>query len=226
MADLTKPIKIGTSGGLHARLAQARLAREAMSEAFNPLTLPNRIAIMIDQSGSMGGYDEENPNSKIRLLENALQDFITKSNTGDTSLAIESFPAGTRFALTNEKLLLWTLVQGLKAGGGTPMSEAMEFCLKSYPLTRGIIISDGDADFAPRSITEQYARKEIKIDCVHIGDSSGGESTLREIAEKTGGLFIKFKDVKSFSEAFQFLLPEHRQNAARLMLTAGASEVR
>lgn len=222
MADIVSKNKIGVikSGSLHARIAEKELLKEVAPHLSDPTKMANRIAIMIDTSGSMSG-------EPIRLLENALQDFIQKSNPNDTSIAVESFPAGVRIELTDDKQKLWLLTMGLSAGGGTPMIEAMVYCLENYNITRAILISDGQPNEEPRGVRlAQFASKNIPIDTVHIGPSSSGENCLKDISEATGGLFVKFKDIKSFASAFSFLLPENRANAATLFLTAGANEVR
>ena len=223
MSDLTTKNKIGIkSGGLHARIAEGELLKRIAPEVPNAIdvnNLPNRIAIMIDCSSSMHG-------ESIKLLETAIQDFIQKSNPSDTALAIESFPEQVRVSLTNDKTQLWFLTMGLRADGGTPMSEAMQYCLDNYNITRAILISDGQPNYEPYHETQSFKEKEIPVDTVHIGNSSDGEDCLKRISEATGGLFVKFKDVKSFATAFAFLLPETRANASSLLLTSGANEVR
>lgn len=221
MADITTKNKIGVkSGSLHARIAEKELLKEVAPQAVDVNSLPNRIAIMIDCSGSMSG-------DSIKHLENALQDFIQKSNSSDTAIAVESFPEQVRIELTDEKQKLWLLCMGLKADGGTPMSAAMAYCLRTYPkMTRAILISDGQPNDSPMFVVQGYKSSKIPIDTVHIGEAIGGEEVLKEISEATGGLFVKFKDVKSFAGAFAFLLPETREQAASLFLTSGANEVR
>lgn len=221
MADIVNKNKIGIkSGGLHSRIAEKAILEEIAPEQFNVNNLPNRIAIMIDTSGSMAG-------DSIRLLERALEDFIQKSNPNDTAIAVESFPEAVRIDLTNDKQKLWLMTMGLSASGGTPMTYAIEYCIKNYRLTRAIIISDGQPDYDPGTeLLTQYVDAHIAIDTVHIGNSTYGEDCLKRISEATGGLFVKFKDIKSFSTAFAFLLPETRAQAAQLFLTSGANEVR
>jgi Mg-chelatase subunit ChlD len=226
MADIIQKNKISVlkSGSLHARMTEAELKTEigvpdpSAIPNLDIKTLPNRIVLMIDQSGSMFG-------ESIKLLENAVQDFIQKSDPSGTAIAVESFPEGTSIELTNDKMKLWMLCMGLSAMGGTPMSDCMMRC-KRIPMTRAIIISDGQPDCSPLEMAQGYKSLEIPIDCVHIGDSTSGEQTLRDICEITGGLFVKFRDIKSFATAFSYLLPETRAQAASLFLTAGADEVR
>jgi Mg-chelatase subunit ChlD len=224
MVDLVSKNKISVraGGSLHARIAEAELRSEVAPQALSEVnisTLPNRLVIMIDQSGSMNG-------EPIKLLENAVQDFIQKSNPSDTAIAVESFPEGTSIEMTNDKMKLWMLCMGLRASGGTPMGSTMEKCLHLGKMTRAIIISDGQPDCSPKNQTLEYKKREIPVDTVHIGDSEMGVDVLKEISEITGGLFVKFKDIKSFSTAFAFLLPETRVQAAQLFLTAGANEVK
>lgn len=221
MSDLVNKNKIGVrSGSLHARIAEKELLKEVAPQTADVNSLPNRIGIMIDTSGSMNGQP-------IKLLEQAVQDFVTKSNPTDTAIAVESFPKQLRIPLTCDKTQLWFLTMGLHAGGGTPMVEAMEFTIKNYKLTRAIIISDGQPQDEPGpELLSVYARAEVAVDTVHIGTYSDGEAVLRRISEATGGLFVKFKDIKSFANAFAYLLPETRGQAATLFLTAGANEVR
>lgn len=222
MADIVNKNKIGIkSGGLHSRITEKELYDTVIPpETKNVDTLPNRIAIMIDVSGSMSG-------EPIKLLEQALQDFIQKSNSSDTAIAVESFPEQVRIELTNDKVKLWMLCMRLRADGGTPMASTMQYCLDTYPrINRAILISDGQPNSDPKYEVERYAKREIKVDTVHIGNSTEGEDVLRSISDITGGLFVKFKDIKSFANAFAFLLPETRNNAATLLLGSGANEVR
>jgi len=227
MADIVSRNKIGVvkAGSLHARMAQQEVLKETASASLISVEqLPNQIAVMIDLSGSMAG-------EPVELLEKALQDFIAKSIPSTTAIAVESFPSGVSAPFSNDKLLMWTRFTSLRAGGGTPMADAMRRCLTDdsvSKMTRAIIISDGMPDSVQGALdqAQQYKEKNISIDTIHIGESSSGERVLREIAELTGGIFVKFSDQTKFSQAFAYLLPETRAQAARLMLTAGADEVR
>jgi Mg-chelatase subunit ChlD len=220
MTNLVTKNKIGIkSGSLHARIAEGELLKSVAPLKADISELPNRIALMIDVSGSMAG-------ESIKLLESAVQDFIQKSNSSNTAIAVESFPVQIRIELTDDKQKLWFLTMGLKADGGTPMTEAMNYCKEHYSITRGILISDGQSNSSPKFAAESYKASKIPVDTIHIGLSSDGEDTLKEISEITGGLFVKFKDIKSFANAFAFLLPETREHAAQLFLGSGANEVR
>ena len=125
------------------------------------------------------------------------------------------------------------------------MRRCVEVCLEKVPMTRGIIVSDGEAtdwrdrDYedddtphdpqAKNDILALYKKAAIPIDCVHIGDSSSGEELLRRIAKETGGLYIKFSDVNAFSKGFSYLTPGYRAMLTDGSVSAselGANEVR
>lgn len=193
------------------------------------IELPNRLVLMLDKSGSMADVVTQKGESKIELLKQAVENFVNRCSPSDTAIAVRSFPAGVTVELTNVNIFVTSAVKSCEAGGGTPMRQ----CLVDNAVlnvTRAIIVSDGDAtdwnrweDFDNReesnntySVLKTYIDKKIPIDCVHIGDSSGGEARLRKIAELTGGLYIKFTDISAFSTAFGYLAPSYRA-----MLTDG-----
>lgn len=208
----------------------------------DPLTAENRIVIMADCSGSMSesGSKDWSGKTKISLLQEALVGFINQVNFDSTSVAIYTFPfyferesedaedasaplhqQGIKYKLSFDKTLLTFAAQSLSAGGGTPMHSTMEKVLTELPLTRGIIISDGKADWHDAAIEQAraFAKSETIVDTIHIGLSTGGEELLQEIAQITGGIYIKFDNVAAFAKSFSFLTPEGR---ATLMLTGGA----
>jgi hypothetical protein len=235
--SLAKKRTIGLPA-LHKRMSAP--SADAVSD-----TKANRIALLLDCSGSMSGSDDYNATvvkSKIDLLKDAMTGFVNACNFGDTALAIETFPSGdhseseigaksTRVPLTTLHPFLMTSIMMLRAGGGTPMSAAMKYAVGTYSLTRAVIVSDGDADNATAAISEAATYKEAGIPCdtVHIGQSAGGEETLKEIARVTGGMFMKFTDVSSFAKNFRYLTPAFYAQLTSGSVTAaqlGAKEIK
>lgn len=215
--------------------AAEEASKSAIDKTDDPNTAANRIAIMADVSGSMSSRDGSS-HSKIDLLKMALGGFVQQINPETTSVAIYTFPLGSEWddndyrsgsaqtgvarRLSRDKNLLSLTINGLQDGGGTPMHSTMKKVIEEISLTRGIIVSDGDAD-SPDAALEQaraFAASETVVDCVHIGSSAGGENLLSQIAKITGGLYLKFDNVENFSKAFSFLSPENR---AKLALAAG-----
>ena len=215
---------------LHQRLTQAANATPDVS------TMEHRIALMLDVSGSMGNRDGSAGagRSRIESLIEAVIGFINQCDYSTTALALETFGDDNphKLPLTTFQPLLMTTVMTLCASDGTPMAGAMHFVLKTYPVTRCVLVSDGQPDSSAAALDAagQYAEAATPIDCVHIGTNVGGEDTMRHIAELTGGLFIKFRDVASFANSFKYLTPGLRaallgdgSEAARLL---GATEVK
>jgi len=189
--------------GLHARL---RNPVAVAGTGVDPLRCANRLALMLDVSGSMGG-------EKIDSLRTAVTGFIGACDFSDTSLAMEPFgdhyPSPNRVLPTCVSPMLSTTVQMLQAEGGTPMAQAMDYVINSYSITRGVIVSDGKPDSvsACYDSAANYREAGIPVDCVHIGNSTSGEACLKQIAEVTGGQYIKFTDIQSFSKSFKYLTP-------------------
>lgn len=235
--ELSKPNKITVGGGLHSRLKAAEVLKE-IAPQVDPRTMPNRLAIIADFSGSMGdrgggSWKEDTYKSKLDLLKEAVQDFALRSNPSDTAIAVESFPSGFRIDLTVDSNEVYLKMMQIKTLGSTPMGEGLTNALEHHSPTRAMLISDGDQtdNNRPFDVASEYAKREIIVDCVHIGDSTGGEETLRRIASITGGLYIKFKDVTSFASNFHWLLPESRQQIAGMLpsevqMLLGSDEVK
>lgn len=237
MSNLTKPNKITVGGGLHSRLKAAEVLKE-IAPSVDVRQYPNRLAIVADFSGSMadrasGSWKDETLKTKLQLLQEAVQDFALRSNPADTAIAVESFPRGFRIELTNDPQEVYLKMCGVTTLGDTPMGSGIFGALENHSPTRCMLISDGEATDGDHSYTaaEACKKKEIIIDCVHIGNSSHGEERLKRIAEITGGMYIKFKDVQSFSANFHWLLPESRAQIAGMLPSEvsnllGADEVK
>jgi len=186
--------------------------------------------------------DKAGMKQRIDLLKDAVENFASRCDFTNTSVAIETFPPNVELQLTTMQSAITTAMFGVQASGNTPMHSCVVASLEKIPMTRGIIVSDGEAtdwreqeldDEAafigealdeesiavagvPVGILSKYKMMGIPIDCVHIGDSQGGEELLRRIAKETGGIYLKFTDVGAFAIAFAYLTPGYRA-----MLTQG-----
>lgn len=205
--------QIQTNNTTIANTNTLRIKRSLRDRIANPTVdttvinidaMPNRIALLLDCSGSMTG-------GKIQALRDACVSFVQGCNLGDTALALETFgdDANGRLALTCFEPLLTTTIATLRATGGTPMADAMNYALRSYSLTRTVLVSDGEPDNETAAYAQASCYREAGLicDCVHIGNSTSGEEVLRRIAEMTGGQYIKFTDIAAFSRSFKYLTP-------------------
>jgi uncharacterized protein YegL len=233
--SLVKGKLTSKTSSFKSRLAQVKQA----TESTDPQTMPNRICLMLDCSGSMDSMESDHINHKdkrrIDLLKDAVQNFVSRCNFVDTSVSLATFPGHTDKALplTSQSSVIIGYSVGLEASGGTPLHQCLVGALESVAMTRGVIVSDGgatdwrsgvydleDSTTGPSpsdEILKTYKEQGIPLDCVHISTGSDGEELLRKIASETGGIFIKFSDVNAFSKAFGYLTPSYRA-----MLTSGS----
>jgi Mg-chelatase subunit ChlD len=178
---------------------------------------------------------------KMGLLKDAIDNFVNRCDFQNTSIAVETFPASLELSLTSVSFMITSSVASLNAQGDTPMRRCVESCLEKIPMTRGIIVSDGEATdwrlheddeegaWPQDELLTKYKKAQIPIDCVHIGDSSSGEELLRRVARETGGVYLKFTDVSAFSKGFSYLTPGYRAQLTDGSVSAeqlGANEVR
>src|SRR5258708_6506811 len=231
MSDIVKKDVFGTqSTGLSLNKGKLKSSstpfqqrvNQAKAEQPDASAMPNRICLMLDRSSSMSSpadytRDRHDNKSKIELLKDAIDNFVNRCEFTNTSLAVETFPASLELSLTNVAFMITSSVASISASGNTPMRACVQSCLEKVPMTRGIIVSDGEAtdwysdpfmddideeqcvkDHPKESLLAKYKAAQVPIDCVHIGDSSSGEELLRRIARETGGIYIKFTDVSAF----------------------------
>ena len=219
----TKPAP--QAGSMQARLAAAKKLQATVEE--QAAVMPNRLALLLDISGSMSG-------DKIQKLKEATESFVDSLNLSgslaDTSVACRTFPydetvASSCYPLTCDQTRARLAAWNLNTLVCTPMHEAMQFVLENYSVTRGVMMSDGAPDSKSQALLQagHYKDAGIPIDCVHIGHEEYGADLLKQVAEITGGLFIKFTDINSFAKNFKYLSPALRP----LMLSGqvGAAEL-
>jgi hypothetical protein len=191
------------------------------------VSMPNRIAILCDCSGSMRNDAAGKP--KIQHERDAVKGFIEACDLTQTSVALVGIGNDLSTPLMADAIALAIESANIQAVSSTPIGDVMQKTLGNYPITRAVLISDGgqtDGNLC-FDIAQTYAEAKIPIDCVHISDGEGAD-TLKRIAEITGGIFIRFSDVASFGKALKYLTPGLR---SRLMLPGaanliGASEVK
>ena len=209
MSDLLKPNKVSVrqAGGLHSRLTENEM-KKTVCPILSPNEMPNRIMLLIDFSGSMGG-------EKIRNTELAAQDFVTKMDNTTTSMGLLSFPTQyLNVPLSTDKTMLWFMCSGFKTPGDTTLREALVKA-KESSLTRGIIISDGEpTDLSIDQVRDYlgwYMEKKIPLDTVHIGDSESRRDDAENDCRVDWWYLYQVHGYKGTQRSFHWLLPEHRE---------------
>ena len=207
-------VKTGTK--LRGGSAFQQRIEQAQKESIPVESLANRIVLALDCSASMRGQS-------IEILREAADSFIEESILdGQTAIGIQSFPEGTLTPLSNELFQLRMQVFGLQASGGTPMRRCLVTLPEKFSCTRVVLMSDGEpTDWSDWNtdldeVLKPFLEFEIPIDTIHASRGDSGETILRLIAEATGGIFIKFQDIKNLRTGLKYLSPQKR-----LMLTAG-----
>lgn len=233
-SSITQPVKLGSKlNSFHQQVQQG--AKQAATQSSIPMGVAgvadmSTTVIFPDCSGSMS--DIVGSGSKVDFCKDAVISFVDNCFTGATRVGVASFPEQVVVEPTLDLQSVKQASSGLRAAGGTPMAEPLDFVLNEWKPTHGIVISDGAPDSPDEVLTlaRAYKEKGIKLDTVHIGDKDEqGESLMKNIATITGGVYIKFTDVNAFTANFKFLTPRHRltltthKNPVALL---GASEVK
>lgn len=231
LAQMFQPKKWGIG-------AQKEAAKKLLDE-LDPKTMPTKLAILFDDSGSMGGRNEKGDKTKIEDAKAGIRNFSAQCNPRDTALAVYPLNAEMK-PLTCNFDLLNLLVSGIPHSGGTPLyGKTIELLNDPAAFTRGILFSDGEPtdgtgyyssyeaedDSAKQNIKEKMINlaiaKKIPLDTVYIGPADNmGYELMKEIADRTGGIFIHFKDSASLSANLKYLAPALRGILANAELKA------
>lgn len=204
-------------------------ANEAKLKETDPLSVPNRLGMIFDDSGSMGN----GPDSKLEHAKTAVKNFTASCNMFDTSIAIYPLNLDGK-PLTIDYDLLNLYVNGIACTGYTPLYSKLDELISRENITRAVVFSDGGPTDGRLVVVEdgentqqnsktkralevitKYTTKEISIDTIYIGmeygdSKSDGYLEMEEIAKVTKGIFIHFKDATSLSKNLKYLAPKYR----------------
>jgi hypothetical protein len=229
MTDLTKDSGLQKlmqpkKWGVGAKREEAK----KILETLDPTTMPTKLAIVFDDSGSMAGKTEDNGKPKIDDAKAGIRNFSSQCNPRDTAIAVYPLNVDMK-PLTCNFDLLNLLCASIGPTGGTPLyTKTLEMLKSDDKYTRGILFSDGeptdegygsydpDGEDAPASNNKEYmistaVAKNIPLDTIFIGlADTHGYKLMKEIADRTGGIFIHFKDSASLSANLKYLAPALR----------------
>lgn len=174
---------------------------------YNPNEMKDRIGIGFDDSGSMG-------RQKMQDAHAGVEEFLRCCNKDTTSICVYPFNADP-LELNTSLPATALMVKDIHATGGTPLVRRCLEMLRRNKLTRAIIFSDGQYDeYTADELIFVAKEQKIPIDTVYIASSSSdyaGEADMKEIAERTGGIFLRFEAGKSnFRNSFKYLAPSYR----------------
>lgn len=207
-------VKVGQPTGLRARVQAAKENPNAGQEPLSPDKAANRIEIIFDDSGSMSGEPLQN-------AKKAVTAFLQQCNPKDTVVGVQPLN-GDAIPMSNMMATLAVRVQSIKDSGGTPLYNTMHIVIaREEAMNRMVIFSDGAptdqlivtipagvGEYQKIDVIDQYVKKRIPVDTVYIG--LGDNEALKQIAERTGGIYMNFKDSKSLASGFKYLAPAYR----------------
>ena len=223
MAENDTALRIPTKppiGGLKKGILANKAEHDAHMASIDPKTVPNRLGLVIDDSGSMGSDGMDNAHK-------AVQGFTASCNMKDTSIAVYPLNANSKHLVCDYDLVNM-YVNSLQATGGTPIYSTLEKLITDESITRAVLFSDGSPKDSTvleqeksawsqkpvelaQKVIKLYQTKEIPIDTIYIGiEGSTGYNEMKEIARLTNGTFIHFKDSLSLASGLKYLSPKYR----------------
>lgn len=223
MAENDTALKIPVKppiGGLKKGILANKAEFDQHMSNIDPKTVPNRLGLVIDDSGSMGSDGMENAHK-------AVQGFTASCNMKDTSIAIYPLNKENKHLVCDYDLVN-LYVSSLQATDGTPIYTVLDKLITNESITRAVLFSDGSptdskilsesenmwnsssSEFA-KKVIKLYIDKELPIDTIYIGiENSTGYNEMKEIARLTNGTFINFKDSNSLASGLKYLSPKYR----------------
>jgi len=213
-----KSLFAGKKVGIAAKIEEAKVV-------FDPTKMDNRIGIIFDDSGSMGSESYISPqaltkdpslaskarNTKLEDAKEGVKEFFKACDLRTTSCALYGFSEHRRYPLSTDIITLSAVSDSFDSDQGTPLYSTSKKMINKEPVNRMIIFSDGEpTDYGHEQLIEEAVAHKIPIDTVFIGNSAHGEAVMKDIAEKTGGMFLKFADSTNFRKAFKYLAPAFR----------------
>jgi hypothetical protein len=200
-------------------------------EWIAPEDAKERIVIVFDDSYSMDAslsdrsdYATDTPgNSRCVAAKEGCVEFLRNCIPNQTAVAIQLLNVGNNSLVDYATLTPFTTnlpaksvaVATIKTNGGTPLYTAVKDAVNKTPTpTRIVAFSDGDATdkvYAESAIA-LCKERSIPVDTFFLGEEGyGGFLAMRELAEKTGGIFIHYIPGKtSIKQVFKCLAPVNR----------------
>ena len=158
------------------------------------------ICVVVDCSGSMDGAPMEN-------LKTALGDFV-RNMAENTSVSLVSFEnsANKLTDLTQDQALLLSTVSTLYGNGGTNITSGIQAGTEVLAQAAGsrvmLLMTDGQSDINMAAV-EEAAAAGITIHTIGFG--SVNDQLLEQIAQATGGQYIRADSSSELSNVYASL---------------------
>jgi Mg-chelatase subunit ChlD len=169
----------------------------------------NSLALVLDNSSSMSGVP-------IQSLKDAAKAMVDSLRPDDEA-AVVAFGAGVTLIrdFTNRKDSLRAAIDTMKAGGSTPLIDAVIFALQRISARGGrkalVILTDGidnssSGTYAQiRALAAQYG---VKLFTIGYGSGGVSENMLETLARETGARYFRIFGPAQLQEVFASIASE------------------
>ena len=217
VSDLPAALRVVAVGALAIGLARPETYRIVKHEVDSI-----DIMLVVDMSKSMEETDMQR--DRLDAAQRVMRRFLHKTHNDRVGLVVFGQQAMLSCPLTQDTKLLEQIVSDLAIGDvpelGTAIGDGLALGLAQLRRSDAkskvvILLSDGDTNWVTRFDPDQAARAAqamgVKVYTLLVGsetsDLFGGMSvnptTLRDIAQTTGGEFFRAADYESFDKGFQ-----------------------
>ncbi|HEX7701312.1 MAG TPA: VWA domain-containing protein [Kofleriaceae bacterium] len=217
VSDLPAALRVVAVGALAIGLARPETYRIVKHEIDSI-----DIMLVVDMSKSMEETDMQR--DRLDAAQRVMRRFLHKTHNDRVGLVVFGQQAMLSCPLTQDTKLLEQIVSDLAIGDvpelGTAIGDGLALGLAQLRRSDAkskvvILLSDGDTNWVTRFDPDQAARTAqamgVKVYTLLVGsetsDLFGGMSvnptTLRDIAQTTGGEFFRAADYESFDKGFQ-----------------------
>lgn len=184
-------------------------ATTATINTIQPRVVKNRVAVVLDSSGSMGSNDPQ------RMRVDAARSFINHMAVG-TQASLWDFGSTVQYIrliqdfTTDKNALKWVLNK-VMAGSGTPLYSALEAVLNKQGASlqnKGavVVLTDGLAEDGDKlsQVIRLANQQHIEIYAIGLETTTGSIdfSQLQNVALSTGGIFSSVYNAKSLQGVF------------------------
>lgn len=205
-----------------------------------PTNLPLRFGLLLDTSSSARQRLKFEKEAAMQLGYYVLTDnnLPTKDHLGFIMRFDRTPEVLQDFTASADELT--TALDGLEAGGGTALLDAViEACQKRLMLSPGpgiprrvlVIFSDGEDNLSKHSLeqtVEVALKTEVRIFVVSsngYGQKAPGEETLKRLVEETGGrLYSPLEDLPSAAFATGYISKHQLYESQNSVYTPGSGE--
>jgi uncharacterized protein YegL len=192
----------------------------AASQCMSKTKAKASLMIVLDTSGSMGS------NSRLVNSKKAAKESISKAVSDNVEVALMTFAGGCNSPISREhqfslnKASLFSFVDSLVAGGGTPLGTALPIINKymdknkSQSSQKQMILLMADGDNACGDIQQELSKLKrngllFRHETIglEVASGSGAAKDLNDIAKQSGGSYhraARSQDIgKVFSNAME-----------------------